>query len=867
MKLQTKILFIIVPVIVLFIGGFGWWIEKKIAQGFNRTALQYVEGVLHTYVSQDVARRHELLVENRLENIASFVKMYQNEAIDATSRINLAWPGYFLVFDNTGRMVSSRSEEDEKKYADWHKIAADILESKATSGHKHLKRELFSFVYFPEWKWYIFLVVGYDDMHAAIEKVRYATITLTLGSAILILLILSLFFRNIIIKPINLLRMAASDISGQKHVKVINLATSDELGVLARDIEKMSAQLHTARKEMQKLNEGLEATVEERTDQLIRKNQALIDEVGKRVQAQQQIRHLNHVLKAIRDVNQLIVKEKQQHLLMEKACQILIQTKAYMSAWIILVDESRQFASMAEAGLGRTGAAMQTYLESSEGSEYLQRLLKLPADQIFETDFKQADKLNHFQAFVDRKILYLKLSHEQTLFGFLAVSMDSQSRINDEEHSLLLEVAGDIAFALHGIKTEKERQQAETARENMERQLSQARKMEAIGTLAGGIAHDFNNILTVILGYAEILMQENENNEAVCEDLGEIVTASQRAKDLVYQILTFARKSTDELAPLRVGPVVEDAVKFLRSTLPSTIRIKKMILSQTLINGNSTQIHQVVINLGINAAHAMEKMDGSLKIGMEEVVVGTPRKVYTGDLNAGTYARITVKDSGTGIDPGIIDFVFEPYFTTKKKGDGTGLGLAMVHGIVKSHDGEIDIKSRPGAGTLFSIYIPVITTADHRPPFTTAPLPTGTERLLLVDDEPAIVKTAETMLTQLGYRVDGVTCSVEALERFRSRPDDYDLVITDRTMPDLTGEKLAAELIKIREDIPVILCSGFLADTCIDKLRSSGIRALVNKPLERREWATTVRRVLDEAAQNPSKSSATALEVVRIFQR
>ena len=371
-------------------------------------------------------------------------------------------------------------------------------------------------------------------------------------------------------------------------------------------------------------------------------------------------------------------------------------------------------------------------------------------------------------------------------------------------------------------------------------QLQQAQKMEAIGTLAGGIAHDFNNILSIILGYASLLEDEVEDAGETRENLDMVVRAARRARDLVEQILTFSRRSERERRPLDPKPVFAEALKLLRSTLPATIEIRTHIDEAPMqLLADPSQLHQVLMNLCTNAAHAMSESGGILEVSIERA-----RSAPAGDS-----LRLSVADTGAGMDADTAGRIFEPFFTTKERGQGTGLGLAVVHGIITEHGGTIDVASRPGEGATFTAYLPIdaaVETAAEEPA-PTAP-PRGRGRILFVDDEVPIVRMGQKILGRLGYTVVGATESEEALDAFREAPAAFDLVITDQTMPVLTGDALIAEVRKLRPDIPVILCTGYSQKMNEDTAKAAGIDAFLMKPLEAGELGWAVARALNVKA-------------------
>ena len=386
-----------------------------------------------------------------------------------------------------------------------------------------------------------------------------------------------------------------------------------------------------------------------------------------------------------------------------------------------------------------------------------------------------------------------------------------------------------------------------TEMKNMAQKLQRAQKMESIGTLTGGIAHDFNNILSIIIGNTELALDDVPEWNPVHFNLEEIKTAGLRAKDIVRRLLSFTRKTDEKLKPIEIVPVIKDALKFLRSTIPTTIDIHQDIqATDETILADPTQINQVMMNLCVNASQAMEQTGGSLTIRVENTVLdqGSVRK-YS-DLSMGDYVKVTVSDTGPGIDPKHMDRIFDPYFTTREVGKGPGMGLAVVQGIVKNHNGAISVDSKPGKGTTFRMLFPLAEGKAAVETETTQEMPTGNETILFVDDEISIVNIVRKMLERLGYKVETAMTPQDALERFRPNPDHFDLVITDMTMPQMTGVMLAEGLMQIRPDIPVIICTGYSSLIDEEKAKDLGIAAYVMKPIIMTEIAKIIRAVLDK---------------------
>ncbi len=390
------------------------------------------------------------------------------------------------------------------------------------------------------------------------------------------------------------------------------------------------------------------------------------------------------------------------------------------------------------------------------------------------------------------------------------------------------------------------RKRSEDEKKRLEDQLGQAQKMESIGTLAGGIAHDFNNILSAIIGYAELAINDVSDPAKAKREIKEVLKAGDRAKDLVRQILTFSRKTDATYSPTILNTIITDSIKMMRSVLPSTIEIRQSLINKGLVMADPTQIHQVMMNLCTNAAHAMDKSGGVLEIRLEKVNVEGDALTLKLNRPPGPYLRLLVSDTGQGMTPDVMARIFDPYFTTKEIGRGTGLGLAVVHGIVHGHGGAITCKSSPGIGTTFEIFLPeILPEEETEKHHEEKPVPRGSERILFVDDEPSLVTLAEMILSKLGYSVVTKTDSIEALDLFKGDPYSFDLVITDMTMPGMTGDRLAQNLMETRKDIPIILCTGYSEHISEERAKKTGIQAFIMKPFEMRVLAETIRKVLD----------------------
>lgn len=450
--------------------------------------------------------------------------------------------------------------------------------------------------------------------------------------------------------------------------------------------------------------------------------------------------------------------------------------------------------------------------------------------EIFHGETEHCQGCPVVQSVKDLRIHSAEISHEKMGKTFLV----SASPVVDSD--------GEISSVVHFAKDI-------TEQKKLEKRLGQAQKMEAIGTLAGGIAHDFNNILAPILGYADMALGDISPDSTTASDIKEVLKAGKRAKDLVKQILAFSRQDEHELQPLRVQLVAKEALKLLRASIPTTIEVKQNIDPECgAVLADPTQIHQIFMNLCTNAYHAMRETGGVLGVALAPVELGPDDLTTKMDLLAGIYVQLAVSDSGCGMDKIVLERIFDPYYTTKAKGEGTGLGLSVVHGIVKKLHGDITVYSEPGLGTTFHVYFPVTETGVGKrvEEEVAERLPAGNEHILVVDDEEMIVNMEKQMLSSLGYQVSHFTNCEEALKAFRTQPNTFDLIITDMTMPKITGLQLTEEVLAVRSDIPVILCTGFSELINEEKAKDAGIRRYLMKPLLKRDLAIAVREVLDQ---------------------
>ena len=469
------------------------------------------------------------------------------------------------------------------------------------------------------------------------------------------------------------------------------------------------------------------------------------------------------------------------------------------------------------------------------GHLHVPRVNALPAEAAAEKA--------HFQAQGIQSLIYVPLQCAGTMVGLLGFDAVRGEKHWSSDDITLLRIVGEIfANAL-------ERKRAETEHAELEMQLRQAQKLEALGTLAGGIAHDFNNILGAVLGYSEMAMTALPAHSRPRQYVQQVMTAGQRAKAVVDQILTFSRRGHHERQPVLVQPLIKETIELLRASLPTTIAIRLCLTAKDItVLGDPTQIHQLVMNLCTNAAQAMEG-SGILDITLNTAEIAKDSVLSHGTLMAGHHVRFTVKDTGHGMDEATVERIFDPFFTTKAAGSGTGLGLSTVHGIVADHGGTINLLSRPGDGSTFEIYLPCAETSAVCDDEAEAPIPYGNgETILLIDDEKPLVLLGEEILAALGYEPVGFGSSHQALVAFRTDPRRFDLVLTDEVMPELTGTQLAAQLHAIRPELPIILMTGHGGPILPQQVHATGTCEVLRKPLQSRDLADSIARHLNANA-------------------
>ena len=564
----------------------------------------------------------------------------------------------------------------------------------------------------------------------------------------------------------------------------------------------------TSEAELKATNQQLRASEQQlkASNQQLRANERQLRvEIAQRKQAEKRIIHLNAVLKAIRKVNQLIIKVKDREKLLQDACNNLIKTRGYHSAWIALMEENGRFVTTAQAGVDKDFPAMIDKLKCGELTRCIRQAIEQPGIVVVANPAVECSDCPLVGTCAGQAGAIARLEYEGRVYGFFTVTVPVEMAADEEERSLFVEVADDIAFALHTIEAKAEHK-------HLESQLRQAQKMEAIGLLAGGIAHDFNNILTAIQGYTDLALTEIQEDNPLYQDIKEIQKASMRAANLTRQLLLFSRRQPMEYTLLDLNKVINDLIKMLRRLISEDISLTTDLASDPwTVKGDAGASEQVIMNLVVNARDAMPK-GGEITIKTENLYIDEEYCKACRDARPGEFVCLSVRDTGVGIDQSIIDRIFEPFFTTKEVGKATGMGLSVVYGIVKQHEGWVNVESSPGKGSIFRTYLPAVSMEPEekeKESVSSEEFIGKGERILLVEDEESIRDLTKRVFTKNGYVVFTATNVQEALDIFQKEKGNFDLIFSDIVLPDGRGPELLEEILKLKPKISVLLTSGY----------------------------------------------------------
>jgi PAS domain S-box-containing protein len=826
MKLQHKISLIVLPGVAAVIVLLGLWSIRASDTFFVRVMHEIIGTNLDVYVGSTL---QNIVAGAGNSDDPADLFAAQQQAFAEAQKEQLLETGHIFVVDRQGKLLFCSRGHDHLLAAHiWLPVARFFSDEAAVGspgaggqvhqhgllsavtagdgevlrgttrmlqGHAHLVEgdALYAAAFFAPWQWVVISTISDQDLHGFIGSMQRATAIATLIAVLGAFVLLSLVMRRIFVKPVTLLQRAATDIADQRYVQEVPVSSGDELGSLARSMEMLSAALRRHDEEQSRWQEGLERQVAERTRELRLSNEALHHEMFQRHQAMKQSARLLQTLDQTLDSVFMFHPDTLLFSYVNRGAQL-------------------HLGYGAEELMAMTPVAIKPEFDEERFRELLAPLLR-----------------------GDKQFLNFETIHRHREGRLIPVEIFLQYVVQEDHDSLCICIVRDISA----------RKRAEVEKKALEGRLLQAHKMEAVGTLAGGIAHDFNNILASIIGFAELAQDQVGRASPAWGDMQQVLAAGQRAKELVKQILTFSRQNYEEKILLQPHPVIKETVRILRATVPSSVEIRAVISENCpRILADPAQIHQVLLNLCVNSVHAMAEK-GTLRIALETVELAVEQLTFHPERVAGRYVCLAVTDSGAGIDPAIKKRIFDPFFTTKGVGEGTGMGLAMVHGIVADHGGMVEVESTPGQGATFRIFFPAAPEQKVTEPAGGALVGvSGGGHILVADDEASIVGVYKKSLEARGYTVTTAHDGQEVLDLFRAHPDAFDLVITDQTMPRLTGVELVKEVLAIRPEMPVILCSGYSSSLDAERIRELGVRRYLHKPLDLKGLAKEVREIL-----------------------
>jgi PAS domain S-box-containing protein len=792
MKLQFKILIIVIPFVLLSLLSLGLWSFTEAKKTAYLSNYRYLRIVLESYMAESLHQNYQLLKEAKMDKVASYVKDYKQDAINKAERIAKVRGGHILILNYSGELIfCTQGFNSANLESSWNEISKKIVGEDSTEileGYIDKKPydDVYVAQYFKPWDWVVFYSIPNENISVLVNKIRRITLGITFVCALVGSLLIFLFSKKYLLQPIAKLKDAAQSIATHKNIGTISINSKDELGLLARSMEAMSKSIELYKTERK---HGQKALLEKHEE--LQKSQVALK------------RHQDSLEQLVEERTFKLKESEERFRAIYEHAPVLIDAFDENGRCILWNNECRRTFGWTIEEINAHGDALSLFYPDPAVRNEVIRTVTTDPDAFFRE------------------------WHPVTKDGKTLDTMWANFSLPD---GLKFNLGYDI-----------------TERKKLESRLQQSQKMESIGTLAGGIAHDFNNILYPIIGFSELLKEDLPPDSPEYESAQEIFNAGRRGGELVKQILAFSRQTEHKLSPVHFQKILTEVCKLIRSTVPSDIEIHQDIQKDCgLVMAEATQLHQIAMNLITNAYHAVEKASGKIAIQLKEIILDNDDLIDS-PLQPGQYVMLSVSDNGVGIPKEIMNNIFEPYFTTKKKGKGTGLGLAVVYGILTEHKGDIKVYSEKGLGTTFNVYLPLMKKSDEvistEKELTKL---TGTERILLVDDEKSVVRLEKQMLERLGYNVSARSNSLEALETFNSNPDGYDLVISDMTMPNMTGDQLARKLMSIRPNIPIIICTGFSERLNKEQAESDKIKGFLMKPVVKSEMAQMVRKVLDE---------------------
>ncbi len=762
-------------------------------------------------------------------------------------------------------------------------------------GEKEPRWKIVRLIYYAPWNWVIGTSVYEDELQvysSLLSNGRHSMVNIMSLAGILIICFVGIIFIFIALKitrPVKEMTSVAEKIIGGDLSQVINVSSRDEIGILAHTFNTMTSKLKVTMDNLVKseekyrgiFNNAIEGLFQNSLDgKILNINPAMAHILG-----YDSPEDLITTVKSVRDqlyVNpgdrEQIVKRLREHgAIFESEVEFYKKNrqKIWVSISARLIRTDNSDVPVIEGFIVDISQRKLAEDALSESRNYLNEIINTVADPLFvkDKDFKLV--------LVNNAMCELTGIPGERLLGLTNYdycSKEEADTFNAEDRLVLdkgIEYTGEASFtdssgSRHIILTKKTRysdktgnkfvvgiirditeyKTAEEEKNRLEARLAQSQKMEAIGTLAGGIAHDFNNILSAIIGYTQLALDDIEKDLKVRGSLKEVLKSSERARELIKQILSFSRMKKDESSTLNIKNAIKESIRMLRPIIPSNIEINEELNCSPFVMSNQTHLNQIMLNLCSNAAHSMDVSGGTLGISLTRLNISKNNRPFEENLQDGKYVKISISDTGKGIPPEIRERIFEPYFTTKETGKGTGLGLSVIHGIIKSQKGAITCSSNDTGGTTFDVYLPEIDAdlIDEQVPDSEEMI-TGSGNILVVDDEPVLINLMTQMLERLGYKVASSTSSPEGLQLFKDNPDQYDLVITDMTMPKMTGDTLAKEILAVRKNTPVILCTGYNEHISKEGAKAAGIVEFLMKPVDMKKLSVLVHKVLQQYSE------------------
>lgn len=846
-------------------------IKQKVIEARIRQA------ILHTKVGKT---GYVYVLTGQGKGRGQYVISYRGERDGEDIWSNQDSDGHYVVQEIIGKAINLKPDEMTTVRYRWQ-----------NPGEPNSRWKIARLAYYAPWDWVIGTSVYEDELQAyrALLDHGQSKMTRSMATAGLIITILigvsGIPIARKITGPIRHMTDAAEKIIGGDLTQVVEVKSHDEIGVLAQTFNLMTSKLSNSMESLKKSEEKYRGIYEDALEGLFQSN---LD--GHILNANPAMAHIlgysspDKLIAKIHNAgDQLYVNPDDRRKLVKTLIknrevvrfEVQFRRKDETKIWVCisarLVNAPDGKPSLIDGFISDISDRKQAQEALAESRNYLNEIINSIADPLFVKNSQHQwvllnnamcaflghcrDELlgkSDYDFFPEKEADVFWAKDELVLnSGIENINEESITNAQGVVHTIVtkktlyVDEKGE-KYIVAIIRDITDLRRAEEEKRLLKARLTQSQKMEAIGTLAGGIAHDFNNILMAIIGYTELARENVLHDDVMQRYLNQVLKASNRAKELVKQILTFSRMTETEYSPIALRTVIKEAFGMLRAVIPSTIEIKQNFTASGLVMSDPTQLNQILMNLCTNAVHAMDEKGGTLEVGLNEVTIDDPATAEDLDLTLGPYLKLVVRDTGKGIPPEIRDRIFEPYFTTKELGRGTGLGLSVIHGIVQSHKGVITCSSILNEGSVFEVYLPKIQMdQDKEDELEQRPLLPGSEHILFVDDEPVLADLAEKMLSDRGYSVVSQTNSSDALTLFKEDPYRFDLVITDMTMPGMTGDRLAQEILKIRQDIPVILCTGYTEHMTKERAEEIGIKEFIFKPLNMQALTTAIRKVSD----------------------